>query len=59
MSGYTEDVMVFQQLLDIGALLIQKPFYPQDLLRMVRRAIEHPSAQPLASGHFTVATDES
>jgi len=42
MSGYTEDVMAFQQLLDIGAYLIEKPFYPNDLLRMVRRAIEQP-----------------
>lgn len=43
MSGYAEDVMIFQQLLDIGAYLIEKPFYPNDLLSMVRRAIEQPS----------------
>jgi hypothetical protein len=42
MSGYTEDVMAFQQLLDIGAYLVEKPFYPNDLLRMVRWAIEQP-----------------
>jgi len=41
-SGYTENVMVFQQLLDIGAHLIEKPFYLNDLLRMVRQAIEQP-----------------
>lgn len=42
MSGYTEDVMAFQQLLEIGAYLVEKPFYPKELLRMVRRAIEQP-----------------
>lgn len=47
MSGYTEDVMAFQQLLDTGAHLIEKPFYPADLLRMVRRAIEQPVAVPV------------
>lgn len=60
MSGYTEDVMVFQHLLDIGALLIQKPFYPQDLLRMVRRAIEQKCcAQQLAPEPLTTAADKS
>jgi CheY-like chemotaxis protein len=51
MSGYTEDVMAFQQLLDIGAYLLEKPFYPNQLLRIVRRAIEQPA------GHEVPATD--
>jgi signal transduction histidine kinase len=50
MSGYTEDVMAFQRLFDTGAYLIEKPFYPNDLLRTVRRAIEQPlSHERLAS----------
>jgi CheY-like chemotaxis protein len=50
MSGYTEDVMAFQQLLDIGAYLVEKPFYPADLLRIVRRAIEQPTGHDVAVG---------
>jgi signal transduction histidine kinase len=50
MSGYAEDVMAFQQLLDIGAYLIEKPFYPNQLLRIVRRAIEQ------SAGHEVSAT---
>ena len=49
MSGYTEDVMAFQQLLEAGAHLIEKPFYPTDLLRMVRRAIELSLVAPIIS----------
>ena len=49
MSGYTEDVMAFQQLLDIGAYLVEKPFYPNDLLRMVRRAIEQPNGHEVST----------
>lgn len=51
MSGYTEDVIVFQQLLEMGAYLVEKPFYPNELLRMVRRAIEQPN------GHEEVAAE--
>lgn len=40
MSGYTQDVMAFQRLIDDGALLVEKPFYPHELLRIVRRAID-------------------
>jgi CheY-like chemotaxis protein len=47
MSGYTKDVMAFQQLFDTGAYLIEKPFYPNDLLRTVRRAIEQPLSHEL------------
>jgi CheY-like chemotaxis protein len=49
MSGYTEDVMAFQQLLESGAYLVEKPFYPNDLLRMVRRAIEQPAGHEVAT----------
>lgn len=49
MSGYTEDVMVFQDLLDIGAYLIEKPFYPNDLLHIVRRAIDQPAGHELSA----------
>jgi signal transduction histidine kinase/CheY-like chemotaxis protein len=53
MSGYTEDVMAFQQLLEIGAYLIEKPFYPNDLLRMVRRAIEQPAGHEVTTAVYT------
>jgi CheY-like chemotaxis protein len=47
MSGYTEDVMAFQQLIESDAYLVEKPFYPNDLLRMVRWAIEQPQQTDL------------
>jgi signal transduction histidine kinase len=46
MSGYTEDVMASQQLLDSGAYLVEKPFYPHELLRTVRRAIDQSTEPP-------------
>jgi two-component system, cell cycle sensor histidine kinase and response regulator CckA len=48
MSGYAEDVVTFQQLVDAGAYLVEKPFYPNDLLRMVRKAIEQPAGHELS-----------
>jgi CheY-like chemotaxis protein/two-component sensor histidine kinase len=46
MSSYTEDGMAFQQLRDSGAYWVEKPFYPHELLRTVRRAIEQSTEQP-------------
>ena len=62
MSGYTEDAMAFQQLLDTGAYLIEKPFYPKDLLRMVRRGIDHAVGHELSTAimhHATVVSAKS
>jgi hypothetical protein len=41
--------MAFQQLLEVGAYLVEKPFYPTDLLKMVRHAIEQPQGHELAT----------
>jgi signal transduction histidine kinase/CheY-like chemotaxis protein len=39
-SGYTQEVLAFKQLLDKDAHWVEKPFYPNELLRAVRGAIE-------------------
>ncbi|MCC6457006.1 MAG: response regulator [Caldilineaceae bacterium] len=49
MSGYVEDVVTFQQLVGTGAYVVEKPFYPNDLLQMVRQAIEQPVGHELAA----------
>jgi CheY-like chemotaxis protein len=54
MSGYAEEVMTFQQLVDTGAYLVQKPFFPNDLLRMVRLAIEEPAGHELAAARASL-----
>lgn len=51
MSGYTEDVVVYQRLMEGDAYLVEKPFYPDQLLRMVRQAIDHPFGRELAKVH--------
>ena len=40
LSAYTHEVLTFKQLLDNDAHWIEKPFYPNELLRVVRGAIE-------------------
>ncbi len=40
MSGYTDDSIGSQGVLDPGILLVQKPFSPADLLRRVRETLE-------------------
>lgn len=43
MSGYTEEAMMFQGLVETALPFIQKPFTPMDLVRRVRETIECPS----------------
>jgi two-component system cell cycle sensor histidine kinase/response regulator CckA len=43
MSGYSQDVMVQQAVLDEDVNLIEKPFSSEDLLRRVRDALDHAS----------------
>lgn len=40
MSGYLEDVMTFQKFFDSGTNFVEKPFYPNDLLKMVRQVLD-------------------
>ena len=40
MSGYTDDTIVHQGVLDHGANFIQKPFSPDDLARKVREVLD-------------------
>jgi DNA-binding response OmpR family regulator len=42
MSGYTDDAIVHQGVLDEGASFIQKPFAPDALARKVREILDAP-----------------
>jgi CheY-like chemotaxis protein len=46
MTGYTEDTIVHQGMLEPGALLLQKPFTPSGMARRVREVLDAP-----ANGH--------
>ncbi len=39
-SGYTEDAIIHHGRLDLGVLLLAKPYRKSDLARMIRRALE-------------------
>ncbi|MFI5381934.1 MAG: response regulator, partial [Tepidisphaerales bacterium] len=55
MSGYTDNVIEHQGVLDEGAEFIQKPFSPEELARKVRAVLGSPA--PLA--RILVADDEA
>jgi hypothetical protein len=40
MSGYTDDALGDHGVLEPGAILLQKPFTPQELAKKVRQVIE-------------------
>lgn len=42
MSGYTDDAMVHQGMLDYSVVFIQKPFSPESLARKVREVLDEP-----------------
>jgi two-component system, cell cycle sensor histidine kinase and response regulator CckA len=45
MSGYAEKVIVHQGILEPGAVLIQKPFTPDTLIRKIREVLDKPRGQ--------------
>lgn len=47
MSGYTDDVIVHRGVLSQGAMLVQKPFAKNTLLRKVRETLDSQVADPL------------
>jgi PAS domain S-box-containing protein len=49
MSGYTDDVIVHRGVLSQGAMLVQKPFTKNTLLRKVRETLNSQVANSLAS----------
>jgi CheY-like chemotaxis protein len=44
MSGYTDDAIVHQGVLDEAANFLQKPFAPDSLAQKVREVLDQPSA---------------
>ena len=40
MSGYTDDAVIRQRVLEEGAPFLQKPFTPEALVRRVRAALD-------------------
>jgi len=40
MSGYTDDDVLRRELFEPGSRFVQKPFLPDDLLRLVREALD-------------------
>lgn len=49
MTGYTEESVANQGMLNVGLPLLQKPFSPTELLTAVRRALGEPSPSRAAS----------
>ena len=41
MTGYTDDVVLRQELFEGGIEVLQKPFFPSDLARRVRKILDH------------------
>ena len=49
-SGYTQQAIVQQGILDRGMALLQKPFTPSALARKVRQILDQPLAPPEITG---------
>ena len=49
MSGYTDDAVLRQGMLEPGADFIQKPFRPDDLARRIRDLLDAPATPPPAA----------
>ncbi len=49
MSGYTEDVVLHQQMVDLGSDLVQKPFTIESLVSSVRRVLDCPAGRSTPS----------
>ncbi len=56
MSGYTEDVVRYRNLCNVGVLLLEKPFAPNDLLRAVRMTLDQPESLPAVNGSLSPAS---
>jgi PAS domain S-box-containing protein len=57
-SGYTENAIIHHGRLDVGVLLLAKPYRKQDLARMIRNALEAAETLPArnASGSISQAS---
>ena len=60
MSGYTDRVIPYHDVLEPGVEFIQKPFSPEDLAAKVRAALDPPSQPaPKPAARILVADDEA
>jgi CheY-like chemotaxis protein len=56
MSGYTEDVILYRNLMAAGTPLLEKPFAPAKLLRLVRQTLDQPQSPAAMSQDSTSST---
>lgn len=58
MSGYTDEIIARQGVLDEGVTFLQKPFGAEDLLPMVARVLDSEASAPVRRGRTVLIVDD-